>query len=86
MNRNTAGLFDDLKSGTQSLLTGGGPGSADYEARVQLFADSGDRALQQFSTSPEGQAVVSKLAFEIAIPAFIVGLAAGWFFGARGRK
>ena len=77
--RHTSGILDDVKSFTTSLLTGGGPGSSDYEARVALIGDAGGRALQKFAQTDEGKQTINKFSFEVAMPAFVAGVALGYF-------
>jgi hypothetical protein len=81
--KHTAGIVDDIKSFATSLLTGGGPGSSDYNARVQLISDAGGKALQNFAKSPEGKAVINKFSLEVALPAFVAGFALSWLLMKR---
>lgn len=79
----THGILEDAQSWVSSLVTGGNPGSADYNNRVSMLGDAGGIALQKFVATPEGQATVNKLAWEVGIAALLIGATAGYLLGRR---
>ena len=81
--RNTSGILDDVGSALSSILTGGSPGSPEYQNRVQMLGDAGGVALQKFAQTPEGQSAINKVSFEVGVPLLVLGLAVGYYFGKR---
>ena len=66
-----------------SLL--GKPGSKDEAGRVEFFSSVLSRTGEKFIASPTGKATVNKALFAAAVPAFLLGLFAGYLLY-HGRK
>lgn len=66
-----------------SLL--GKPGSAEEKARVDFFASVLSKTGEKFVVSPAGKETINKALFTFAVPAFVLGLLAGYLLYKRGK-
>lgn len=63
----------------------GAPGSKSESGRIEFFSSVLSRTGEKFLVSPTGKATVNKALFAAAVPAFLLGLFAGYLLY-HGRK
>jgi hypothetical protein len=64
----------------------GAPGSKSESARVEFFASVLSRTGEKFVESPTGKETVNKALFVAAVPAFLLGLFAGYLLYNRRKS
>lgn len=82
----TAGVVEDVVSKAVSTTMDvalGKPGTEGEKARVEFFSSVLSRTGEKFLASPQGQGTVNKALYAAAVPAFLLGVLAGYLWWRR---